>query len=234
MLGQAYGRGNWSSGYVALGFGAALEPFRTRARDLSDNPQGHAVLGEIDVWGEGAARFDGGDATLGVATAVDRPDLNRVGGFQTFTTVEIYTRLRLTRLYLSPTVSAHWDVDRVQGLYLEPGISVPLLANPEGAPFWAAYITARAGFNFGQDPDPARAAQRFYYAGEGLTHVELGASFTTTPITRVRFMDSRLGLYLQFNRDALTKRHRIMGRPSDTTLHLDLVLSFPQLGGRSE
>jgi hypothetical protein len=235
-LAQVYGAKTWGAAFVAAGIGVAFEPFRTRALDLSDNAQGHDVIGEFDFWGEGASRFDGGDAALGVAAAVDRPNPNRVGSFEKFTTVEIYTRVRLTRLYLSPSVSAHWDVDRVQGLYLEPGISIPLLANPEGAPFWAAYITARAGFNFGQepDPDPTRTTQRFYYADRGLTHVDLGVSFTTTPITRLRVMDSRVDFHVQLNRDPLTKRHRLAGRPSDTTVHLDLVLSFPQLGGRSE
>jgi hypothetical protein len=234
MLGQAYVTKAWTNGFVDAGLGAAYEPFRARTQDLSDNPPRKTGFGEIDVWAEGASRFDGGDAVLGVATAVDRPDPNRAGPLEHFTTVEIYSRIRLTPLYLSPSITAHWDVDRVQGLYLEPGISIPLLANPEGAPFWAAYISATAGFNLGQDPDPDRPTQRFYYAGRGLTHVDLGVSFTTTPITRSRTFDSRVDFHVQFNRDSLTKRHRATGRPGDTTLRLEVVLSFPQLGGRAE
>lgn len=232
MAGQVYTTLSSASSFLAIGLGADVEPLRARAGDLSDHRTGERGLGEYDFWGEGATRFDGGDATLGVATAVDRPDPTRAGPLQRFTTVGIYGRLRMTKLYLSPFVDAHWDVDRVQGLYLEPGISIPLLANPEGAPFWAAYLSARAGFNLGQQPDPDRPAQRFYYAGRGLTHVDLGINFTTTPLTRL--MDSHLDFHVQFNRDARTKRHRTTGRPSDTTVRVELVLSWPQLGGRSE
>jgi hypothetical protein len=234
MAAQVYGTRSWASSFVAAGVGADFEPLRARAGDLSDNRTGQRGFGEFDAWGEGATRFDGGDASIGVATAVDRPDPNRPGTLQHFTTVEIYSRVRLTRSYLSPSIAAHWDVDRVQGLYLEPGISIPLLANPEGAPFWAAYISASAGFDFGQQPDPDRATQRFYYAGKGLTHVDLGVNFTTTPITRRGWVDSHLDFHLQFNRDAQTKRHRTTGRPSDTTIRVELVLSWPQRGGRSE
>jgi hypothetical protein len=234
MQAQAYVVRPAGSSYVAAGAGTDLEPFPARAGDLSDHAVDRWGPGEVDFWGEAATRFGDGDAALGVATAVDRPDLNRPGPLERFTTVEIYSRVRLTSLFLSPSVAAHWDVDRIQGLYLEPGVSVPLLGNPEGAPFWAAYISARAGFNLGQQPDPRRPNQRFYYADRGLTHVDLGLNFGLGGLTRLKSVDSHFDMHVQINRDARTKQHRRGGSLGGTTVRIGAILSWPSYSGRSE
>ena len=233
MQAQAYLVRPAGSSFLAAGGSTDLE-LPARPGDLSDHAVDRWGPGEVDFWGETATGFGDGDATLGVATAVDRPDLNRAGQLERYTTVEIYSRIRLTSLFLSPSIAAHWDVDAIQGLYLEPGVSVPLLGNPEGAPFWAAYLSAKAGFNLGQQPDPHRSRQRFYYADRGLTHVDLGLNFGLGGLTRLRSIDSHFDMHVQFNHDPTTKRHRHNGSLSGTTFRIGAILSWPSYSGRSE
>jgi hypothetical protein len=233
VQGQAYAAYTTGRNMVAAGIGANFEPLRARTGDLSDHRAGHGGFGEKDVWTEAAGRFHGGDATLGVATAIQRPDHGRAGLLTSFTTVEFYGRVRLTGIYLSPSIDAHWDVDRVQGVYLEPTIRLPVLGNPQGAPFWAFYLSARAGINLGQQPDPARPSQHYYYARRGLTHVDLGANFILSRLVPARALDAQLDVHFQFNHDSLTKQVHLNGSPSEKMFRFGLILSWPAYSGRS-
>lgn len=147
----------------------------TRRGNLTEVGEGRKGLGERNWWLEyrrsvgilelfaGATRFTfHGDGQLGGRPPADN-------------TTEISFGIQAKLAYLSPTLAAHVDVDRVHGLYLEASGSVPLLAWPFPPPV-NIYVDGSLGLNLGQGPDPDDPEELAYYAGDGFTHLATGLS----------------------------------------------------------
>ena len=95
-------------------------------------------------------------------------------------TVEVYAKLQLSSP-LNPKLSAWYDVDKVNGLYLEGSLSQPVT----GIPGFPVTLGAVAGFSASQgvhDSDPAEIAN---FASNSLTHLDLAATgaLSVGPVT---------------------------------------------------
>jgi hypothetical protein len=95
-------------------------------------------------------------------------------------TVELYGKLQ-AGLPLSPKLAAWYDVDKVDGLYLEGSIAQPVA----GIPGFPVTVGALAGFSASQginEDDPAEIAN---FARNTLTHVDLSATgaLSVGPVT---------------------------------------------------
>ncbi len=199
-------------GYVAVGAWAGIELTRAGTGDFTLRGAGRRGVGEIDYWGEAGTAFEGGDASLGVTRYTFHGDSARGGRDRRANTSEIYGRLRLTALPFFPEVRTYWDVQRVDGLYFEGAASLPVLGNPQGAPFWAIYLRATAGANLSQHRDTSKPSQLANFSGTGLTHLDLSAAVSLRNPKR-RGLASQLELHVQVNRDARTERLRATESP---------------------
>jgi hypothetical protein len=91
-------------------------------------------------------------------------------------TVEIYGKLGLDVL-LSPEFSIYYDLDKVKGAYLEGSINYSLPATDK----LSVDLGAVAGFSAGQEqPDDPLSNQRFNFADNGFTHLDLSAGLALT------------------------------------------------------
>jgi hypothetical protein len=86
-------------------------------------------------------------------------------------TLEIYAKLQLVSP-LSPKLSAWYDVDKVDGLYLEGSLSQTVAGIP-GLPIT---LGALAGFSAGQGINQADPAEIANFGKNTLTHVDLSAT----------------------------------------------------------
>jgi hypothetical protein len=86
-------------------------------------------------------------------------------------TLEIYAKLQLVSP-LSPKLSAWYDVDKVDGLYLEGSLSQTVAGIP-GLPIT---LGALAGFSAGQSINQADPAEIANFGKNTLTHVDLSAT----------------------------------------------------------
>ncbi len=123
-------------------------------------------------------------------------------------THEVYARLELPSLpVVVPRLATFVDVDAVGGIYFEPGLTVRVpiwvgLLFPAGSLF----LDAAAGFSFGQEYDD-ESGRMGYYAGSGLTHLDLSAAINIGRMPLGPFDTAvRLDLlHIQINRDPSTK-----------------------------
>jgi len=126
---------------------------------------------EVDLWAEYGhpvgSRFTG---TAGVVTylfpntAGLTNDVNR--------TVEIYGKLQATGVPLAPKLAAWYDVDKVDGAYLEASVSQAIPAIPK----CPITLGALAGFSAGQGINQDDPAQIANFADDGFTHLDLSAT----------------------------------------------------------
>jgi hypothetical protein len=86
-------------------------------------------------------------------------------------TIEVYGKLQAA-VPLSPKLAAWYDVDKVDGLYLEGSIAQPLVAIPR----FPITLGALAGFSAGQGANGSDPAEIANFEGNGLTHVDLSAT----------------------------------------------------------
>jgi hypothetical protein len=86
-------------------------------------------------------------------------------------TVEVYGKLQ-AGIPLSPKLAAWYDVDKVEGLYLEGSISQPVV----GIPGFPVTLGALAGFSASQGVNENDAAEIANFARNTLTHVDLSAT----------------------------------------------------------
>jgi hypothetical protein len=160
-------------GSFVLGGWASVEAGRY------DDPRSHLSEGggrasldatEVDLWGEYGHPVGpltgtfGGLVYLYPNTAGLTNAANR--------TVEIYGKLQASAVPLAPKVAVWYDVNKVQGAYVETSISHAIGSIP-GFPLT---LGALAGFSAGQglnDNDPSQVAN---FAKNGLSHVDLSAT----------------------------------------------------------
>jgi hypothetical protein len=147
-------------------------------------------LAEYDPYAEVA--FTVGKATLTAGgTAYIYPNdfpPGTVGLNSDFNTVELYAKAGLD-VPLSPFVNLYYDVDKIDGAYIEGGISHSLAASEKVS----IDLGALAGFSAGQDADldafGIPQADFFNFVDNGFTHLDLSAgvpftagSFSISPV----------------------------------------------------
>lgn len=168
------------------------------ADDISESGGASSFdLAEFDPYAE--VSFPVGKATLtGGITGYIYP--NDFGLTEDANTVELYGKVGLD-VPLSPELSIYYDVDKIDGAYLEGGVSHSLGASEKVS----IDLGALVGFNAGQDCDGDFAldtcTNSFNFADNGFTHVDFSAGipfaagvFSITPV-----------IHLQVNGDDATK-----------------------------
>jgi hypothetical protein len=137
---------------------------------------------EFDWWGEISYPVGKATLTAGV-TGYIYPNDESAPGIGLLTkannTVEVYGKAALDSP-LSPKINAYYDVDKIDGLYVEGGVSYTLQASEKVG----IDLGALAGFNAGQDADLDAAgnpqADFFNFADNGFTHLDLSAGVPFT------------------------------------------------------
>jgi hypothetical protein len=169
------------------------------ASDISESGGTSAFnLAEFDPYAE--VSFPVGNATLtGGVTGYIYPN-DDPGLTSDFNTWELYGKAGLD-VPLSPELSIYYDIDKINGAYIEGNISHSLAASERVS----IDLGATAGFSAGQDADlddlGTPQADFFNFAENGFTHLDLSAGvpftvgvFSLTPV-----------LHFVINGDELTK-----------------------------
>jgi uncharacterized protein (TIGR02001 family) len=96
-------------------------------------------------------------------------------------TVEVYGKLQATGVPLAPKLAAWYDVDKVNGAYLEASVSQPLRLVAK----FPLTLGALAGFSAGQGVNASDPTEVANFAGNRLTHLDLSATgaLTAGPVT---------------------------------------------------
>ena len=190
-----------AGGGMAVGVFENRELVESEAGQITQVGIGEHGLGERDFWLEyrravgsqevflGATRYTfHGDSTLGGRSAAE--NTTELGfGF----------RARLTEF--APALTAYWDVDRVNGWYLEGSAAAPLLAWPY-PPQINVLLDAALGLNFGEGPNVDHPDEAAHYSGNGFTHFALGLSVDLQHGSR---LSSNLGVRVQAGIDQAAK-----------------------------
>lgn len=212
----------------------SLEPFAAHSSSLTSCTGPTACLGEKRLWAELALNAGGTSIHGGWTWYVDRRFPTQAGTAlgPRFNTHEITTTLWWPRVYLAPRLSADFDVDKVGGGYLEGSLSLPVLGNINAAPFWALFLTAELGYAFDQSFDRNQPENPFYYAGRGVTHLDLGIG-SDLPIG-VNWLASSASLHTRIAVDDATTRHGLKAGDVDRWLafYARLSLSAPRWRAR--
>jgi hypothetical protein len=215
-------------GGMAAGVFETRELGRSGPGDLTEVGRGRKGLGERDWWVEYRRPIGSQELFAGITRYTFHGDQQLGGRSPADNTTELSLGLLAKRTYLSPSLTAHWDVDRVQGLYLEASGALPLLVWPF-PPQMNVYLDAEVGLSFGEGPDPAHPEHLAYYAGDGFTHFATGLS---TDLFQGERFTASMGARIQAGVEDETHRGA-NGRRRDlfvlywlgTTLHLG---SLPQ------
>jgi Bacterial protein of unknown function (Gcw_chp) len=176
-------------------------------------------LAEFDPWAEVSVPAGKAILTGGVVGYLFP---NELGATQDLNTWEVYGKLGLA-VPLSPKLALYYDVDKVNGAYLEGSVahSVPLGSLSLG-------LGGLAGFSAGQ-AEATEAGELNNFAQNGFTHLDLSAGvplpagmFTITPV-----------LHFLVNGDENTKLTS-PGEASDVKLWGGFSLSWSQALGATE
>jgi hypothetical protein len=135
---------------------------------------------EVDVWAEyGRALSPSLSGTLGGILYLFPNDAGLTN--EVNRTVEVYGKLQLTGLPLGPKLAAWYDVDKVDGLYLEGSIAQPVTP-VRGFP---VTLAALAGFSAGQGINQNEPAQVANFAENSFTHADFSATgaLSAGPVT---------------------------------------------------
>jgi hypothetical protein len=150
-------------------------------------------LAEYDPYAE--VSFSAGKVTLtGGGTAYIYPNdfpAGTVGLNSDFNTVELYAKAALDAT-LSPFINLYYDVDKVEGAYIEGGVSHSFGASEKVS----IDVGATAGFSAGQSSDPDALglpqAEFFNFFDDGFTHLDLSVgvpfsagAFSISPVVHV-------------------------------------------------
>jgi uncharacterized protein Gcw-chp len=137
-------------------------------------------------------------------------------------TVEIYGKLGLD-VPLSPELSIYYDVDKVNGAYLEGSISYSVPATDN----LSVDLGAVAGFDAGQGQPDDPLSDQFNFADNGFTHLDLsaGVPLTAGPVSITP------ALHLVLNGDDATKVTSPADRGTDVKLWGGVSLSWSKAWG---
>lgn len=160
---------------LSLQSGAVLhyELDRTSAGELSQTGTGGRHLGEQDFWGQASFVLGPTRLRAGLVRYSFRGDATRGGMGSARNTTELFASLSTTARYVSPTIEAWWDVDRVRGAFLRTSFDLPVLGWPF-PPYAFVFVQGEMGLNVGQGPNLTRPTELANFAGRGITHVGLG------------------------------------------------------------
>jgi len=172
-LGQAsFTAGGWSS--IDLGKYDDLQD------DISESGGSSSLnFAEFDWWGE--VSYPVGTATLTAgATGYVYPNNANAPGIGLLTkennTVELYAKASLDNV-LSPRVAVYYDIDKINGAYLEGAVSYSIPATEKVS----VTLGALAGFNAGQSvPDDPTSDDFANFSDDGFTHLDLSAGVPFT------------------------------------------------------
>jgi hypothetical protein len=164
-----------AAGRGTLVAGAALnmEPKAYEgARDISVlGAESGTLVTATTLWSEYARPVRGATATLGVAGYVYP---RAAGVAAAYNTAELYAKAAFGGA-LAPSLAVYHDVAQVRGTYAEAGLRHVV---PAGERLSLAFASV-VGASLGQGADAA-GAQTAYFAGDGITHVDVSASATWT------------------------------------------------------
>jgi hypothetical protein len=125
---------------------------------------------EVDIWAEYSHSL--GPKLTGTLGSILYLFPNQLGlTNEVNRTVEIYGKLQ-AGVPLSPKLAAWYDVDKVQGLYLEGSVAHPVAAVP-GFP---VTLGALAGLSVSQGVNPDDATEIANFAENTFTHLDLSAT----------------------------------------------------------
>lgn len=125
---------------------------------------------EVDIWAEYGHSL--GPKLTGTLGSILYLFPNQLGlTNEVNRTVEIYGKLQ-AGVPLSPKLAAWYDVDKVQGLYLEGSVAQPVAAIP-GFP---VTLGALAGLSVSQGVNPDDATEIANFAENTFTHLDLSAT----------------------------------------------------------
>src|SRR5207245_1760464 len=200
-------------GFLSGGAWASYELGHAGSDDLSDLGTGRAGLAEVNYWGQATWSLGMMQAAVGGIRYAFRGTAPTAGRTRADNTTELYVDVRATSKYIVPGVAVWLDVDRVRGAYIEGSATVPVLANPLAAPFFALITRATVGYTLGQEVSTQDPSQGAYFARAGVTHMDLAVStdLTLRPFRMPTVL--RLEGHVQFSTDNATRP--ISARPSD-------------------
>lgn len=183
--------------FVTVGGWWSLET-RSGEDEISDTGPGQGGLGESDYWVELSTRAGPVDLAVGFTTYLFDDDA--LGGRDSsWDTSELYATLWWETTALIPKLKIWYDLDAIEGAYIETSVDVrvPIL------PVAYMYLGALAGWSAGQAVSESAPSQPAYFEKDGLTHVDISAwaSFRVG-----RGFSLAPELHVQINGDAATKR----------------------------
>jgi hypothetical protein len=168
-------------GHASIGMGGWANIDLGKYDDLQDDfsQSGRTSgfnLAEFDPWAEVSVPVGRAILTGGVLGYVFP---NEQGFTSDFNTVELYAKAALAAP-LSPKLALYYDIDKVQGAYIEASISHTVPASEK----IGVTLGALAGFSVGQDANlDAAGVPRsafFSFTENGLTHLDLSAAVPLT------------------------------------------------------
>lgn len=160
-------------GSAVAGVALNVEPVAYKGpRDLSVlGAESGTLVTATTLWAE-YTRPVGALSVTGGVTGYVYPHANGVAA--AYNTAEVYTKVAAAGP-LAPTLAAYYDVAKVRGAYIEGALHHTVPAGPHVAVAFGAV----AGVSAGQGADAA-GGQSAYFAGSGVTHVDLSAAATWT------------------------------------------------------
>ncbi|MBV9879787.1 MAG: hypothetical protein JO180_04785 [Gemmatirosa sp.] len=158
---------------------------------LAGNPGPAATSSQ--VWAEARRAMGDGGVTVGF-TRYLYPNVGDLR--ELYNTNEVYAIASAPRLFglgVAPTVSAYYDVQKVQGAYVEGSLSRDVGVSVGHHRRQAVTFSTTVGYSAGQGTD-VTGAQSAYFATDGVTHVDVGArtalvlgALTVAPTAHVVF-----------------------------------------------
>lgn len=211
-------------GYLTVGGWANVEAGPDSPGNLSDLGSERPGISEVDYWIQYGRALGEIEVTAGAIRYTFPGDGPSAARTSDDNTSEIYGAIQLSSTYLVPRLAAYLDMDRVSGLYMEGGVTVPLLAYPFGNPI-VFYASGLAGYNLGQEQNPDRPEQHANFRRSGFTHFDLSLRTTIRPL-RSFPLSINLEPHFQFKMDEFTKRTSPEPGDADRSLQFWLGVSL--------
>ncbi len=185
-------------------------------------------FGETNLWAEVSKLFGPLEVVGGWTGYFFNSEAAVLAGGSPENTHELYGRVRVLSLpVIVPSLALYYDVDAVDGAYLEAGISMRLpgwggVAFPVGSLF----VTGIAGFSLGQEFE-GTSLEGGYFADRGLTYFDLSVSLpiqylSMGPMSMAPWFE----MHFQFNKDRITRSKDATAKADGFTTWLALGVSL--------
>jgi hypothetical protein len=217
---EVFAAARLAGGYLTVGGWANLEAGSNSPGNLTDLGGTRPGFSEVNYWVQYARPLGEVEATVGAVRYTFPADAAAATRDSDDNTTEIYGAIQLSSTYLVPRLTAYLDVERVRGIYLEGGLTVPLLAYPFGNPI-VFYASTLAGYNLGQELNPDRPNQGANFRHDGFTHFDFSIRATLRPVKSVP-LSMNIEPHWQLKVDDFTKR--TSPEPGDANRHIQFWL----------